>query len=339
MPNSRHLRRVSAPIAIGCVLSIAFAPLFLSGCAGRAQDGGDRPTSDAPRTITSVGNPGARESSASSESSERLVAMLDGRTIEWKDLRAPAAELAGQQLLRDAVLDLRLERRLAERGIRLDASATAAEEAILLATLDADRTRALELLGAIRSRQGLGATRYPALLRRNAALRALVAQDVRIDEGSIANAFDMLHGAKRSARLAVLPSLGDAERFAADVEAGEAFTDLAVARSLDESAARGGLLAPIARRDPSYPEALRAAIFATPFGSLSNPVLDGGRFYIVLVLKERPADGTTIDAARMRCEDVVRRSQERLLMDALARELSALDGVTIFDRAFDAPAR
>ena len=104
-----------------------------------------------------------------------------------------------------------------------------------------------------------------------------------------------------------------------------------------------GLLAPIARRDPSYPEALRAAIFATPVGSLSNPVLDGGRFYIVLVLEERPADGTTIDAARMRCEDVVRRSRERLLMDALARELSALDGVTVFDRAFDrafdAPAR
>jgi len=288
MPKSRHLRRLSASIAVGSVLSLAIAPPLLSGCAARTRDGVDRPASDAPRTTTPVVNPDAPEESAG------LVAILDGRTIAWKDLRAPAAELAGQQLLRDAVLDLRLERRLAERGIRLDASASAAEEAILLATLDADRARALELLGAIRSRQGLGPTRYPALLRRNAALRALVAQDVRIDEGSIANAFDMLHGAKRSARLAVLPSLGEAERFAADVKAGEAFTDLAVARSLDESAARGGLLAPIARRDPSYP---------------------------------------------VRCEDVVRRSQERLLMDALARELSALDGVTIFDRAFDAPAR
>ncbi|MFM7260213.1 MAG: peptidylprolyl isomerase [bacterium] len=306
------------------------APLLAAGCAATDRNEVHATSTDAPKRSASK---------AEAEPSTCLVAILDGQTIDWSELRAPAAEIAGQQVLRDAVLDLRLERRLSERGIRIDAAACDAEEAILLATLDADRARALELLGAIRTRQGLGPSRYPALLRRNAGLRALVARDVRIDDGSIANAFDMLHGAKRTARLAVLPSLGDAERFIAEVRDGKAFTDLAVERSLDEGAARGGLLAPIARRDPSYPEALRAAIFSTPIGALSSPVLDGGRFYVLFVLSERAADGTTADAAHARCEDIVRRRQERLLMDALARELSTLDGVTIFDRAFDAPSR
>jgi hypothetical protein len=36
---------------------------------------------------------------------------------------------------------------------------------------------------------------------------------------------------------------------------------------------------------------------------------------------------------------MLRISRERLLMDALARELASLEGVTIFDRAFDAPPR
>ena len=51
------------------------------------------------------------------------------------------------------------------------------------------------------------------------------------------------------------------------------------------------------------------------------------------------ADGVTLDASRARCEAMVRLSRERLLMEALARELSSLERVTVFDRAFDgAPA-
>ncbi|MFM1868354.1 MAG: hypothetical protein RL591_1762 [Planctomycetota bacterium] len=263
--------------------------------------------------------------------------MLDGQAIEWSELRASMAELAGQQVLRDAVLDIRLARRLREQSIAINDEQVAREESILLDALSPDRTRAVELLGAIRQRQGLGSVRFAALLKRNAGLRALVARDVRVDEVGIANAFDMLHGTKRVARLAVLTSLPDAERFVSDVNAGRSFIDLAVERSLDDGAARGGLLAPIARRDPSYPEGLRAAIYATKIGGISAPILENGRFFVVTVMEERPSDGTTLESARVRCEEVVRRSQERLLMDALARELSELNGVTIFDRTFDPP--
>jgi hypothetical protein len=272
-----------------------------------------------------------------------LVAIIDGRTsIEAAEIEPSLVEIGGQTALREQIVDARLARRLAAAGIAVDKARLEREERLLLETLSDDASRAVELLGEIRVRQGLGPVRFAALLKRNAGLRALVEKEVSIDDEGLANMFDMLHGPKRVARIAVLASLGDAQRFAADAEAGDGgdggvgrFAELAVERSLDESAARGGLLAPIARRDPSYPEALRAAIFATEVGKISAPALDGARFYVVLVTAANAADGITPADARARCERMLRLSRERLLMDALARELANPEGVTIFDRAYD----
>jgi hypothetical protein len=313
--------------------ALLLAAAACPGCASRgtpigttpaAADSADAPAADRPRVAERT-----------------LVAIVDGRrAIEPGALAASLVEIAGQTALREEIVDTRLARRLEAAGISIDAARIEREERLLLETLSDDSSRAVELLGEIRARQGLGPVRFAALLRRNAGLRALVENEVAIDDAGLANMFDMLHGPKRVARIAVLASLGDAQRFAADAAAdgGGAgrFAELAVERSLDESAARGGLLAPLARRDPSYPESLRAAIYATEVGAVSPPVLDGARFYVVLVTDARPADGTTPADARARCERMLRLSRERLLMDALARELASLEGVTVFDRAYDA---
>jgi parvulin-like peptidyl-prolyl isomerase len=276
---------------------------------------------------------------APTSASTSLVALVDGKALHFSELRADLIESAGQQAMRDAIVDARLVKRLAQANIEIGPPAIEQERALLLKTLSDEPARAQELLAAIRLRQGLGEVRFQALLRRNAGLRALVAREVKVDEVGVSNAFDMLHGPKRVARLAVLGSLADAEAFARAVQTGGDFTELAVERSLDEGAARGGLLPPIARRDPSYPEPIRAAMYATPVGSMSPPILDGPRFYVVKVLREIPKDDVSVESARARCEDAVRLARERLLMDALARDLASLEGVTIFDRAFDPPAR
>lgn len=264
------------------------------------------------------------------------MAIVDGNPIGFAALRSALVEMSGETALREAVVDARIARRLAEAGIVIGDSEAAREQAILLEALSPDRERALELLGEVRARQGLGDARFAALVRRNAGLRALVAREVVVDDAGLAATFDTLHGPKRRARIAVLASLADAERFRADIEAGRAFAELAAERSRDESAARGGLIGPLARRDPSYPEAVRAAVFATDVGRTSPPVLDGPRFHVVQVIDALPADGTSPEAARARCEEALRRARERLLMDALARDLASREGVTVFDRAFDA---
>ena len=272
--------------------------------------------------------------SANAAPAEGLVAIVDGMTVNFDDLRAGLVEGAGSAVLRDKVVDLRLTARLKSRGISIGTDAIERERTILLDALEGDRARALELLAEVRRRQGLGDARFEALLRRNAGLRALVAGEVKLDDEGIEHVYDMLHGAKRVARVAVLASLPDAEAFIRD-RATRPFAELAIERSVDDSAARGGLLPAIARRDPSYPEAMRAAIFATEIGKTSPPVLDGARFFVMEVVSETPTDGTPRDAARARCERTLRLSRERLLMDALARELASMKGVTVFDRAFD----
>ena len=307
----------SAVRAIGLLAAVA-----MSGCAAPGTSSAGVPARVEPRSTTAPDTGG-------------LVAMVDGKAVDFAAIRAALVESAGATVLRDAIVDARLAARLAAGGVVVTAEAIEQERALLLGTLSPDADRAEELLREIRLRQGLGETRFRALLARNAGLRLLVARGVRIDDEGLANAFDVLHGPKRTARIAVLASLADAERFAAD-RTTRSFADLAVERSLDESAARGGLLAPLARRDPSYPEPLRAAIFATTVGETSAPVLDGARYYLVEVLEERPADGTTPEEARAECARMLRLSRERLLMDALARELGSMDGVTVFDRAFDA---
>jgi hypothetical protein len=322
-----HLRIAGILASSGGLLAAAF------GCEATKASGGGRP-SQAPPTSSAP----ARTDSAA------LVAIVDGREAIDAAALAPAlSEIGGATALREAVVDARLARRISSAGIVIDQAHIAREEELLLETLDPVRERALDLLGEIRDRQGLGPRRFAALLARNAGLRALVEREVQIDDAGLENMYDLLHGPKRVARIAVLASLADAQRFADDASSADAgttgasrFAELAVERSLDESAARGGLLAPVARRDPSYPEVLRAAIYSTPPGTISAPILDGSRFYVVMVVEERPADGTTLADARPRCERLLRISRERLLMDALARELASPEGVTIFDRAYDA---
>lgn len=263
-----------------------------------------------------------------------LVAMVDGQPVDFAAIRSALVEVSGNTVLLDQVVDTRLAARLRSAGVVIDAGAIERERTALLDALAGEPERAADLLESIRRRQGLGPTRFDSLLRRNAGLRALVAREVRIDDAGIAMIHDTIHGNKRIARVAVLSSLADAERFARDLQA-TPFIDLAVARSLDESASRGGLLAPMSRQDPSFPEPLRAAVFATAVGATSAPILDGARFMVVAVVSEQPGDGVSTEASRAECERILRRSRERLLMDALARELASMDGVTVFDRAFD----
>ena len=300
----------------------ALLPAALLGCAA------------SPVRVPAGASLGSTPESAPARTTTGLVAIVDGEAVSFEEIRAALVESAGAGILRDRVVDIRLAARLKARAIAIGAAEIERERTVLLDALDADRARAIELLGEIRRRQALGDVRFEALLRRNAGLRALVAGEVKLDEEGIEHVYDMLHGPKRTARLAVLASLSDAEALLRD-HATREFAELAFERSLDETAARGGLLAPIARRDPSYPETLRAAIFATEVGKTSTPVLDGSKFYVVEIVAEKPADGTSRDAARARCERTLRLSRERLLMDALARELAASEGVTVFDRGFD----
>src|SRR5690606_24712031 len=131
----------------------------------------------------------------------------------------------------------------------------------------------------------------------------------------------------------VLPSLDEARRALARLEAGEPFVDVAVEMSTDASAARGGLLEPVSRADPSYPDALLNALWSLEPGTPSSPILLDDQYAILLLVREIEGQDVQIEAVRPEVERSARLAQERLRMDQLARNLLSDARITIFDEA------
>jgi parvulin-like peptidyl-prolyl isomerase len=303
----------------------ATAVALLYGCAAAPDSarGGQEPAPTAERPL---GEPVATFVDA------RPAALVNGRQILWGDLRPALSDLAGAAALRETLLDRRLAELARDAGISVTDDDVAAEQQTLLATLSDDPATALRLLDELRARQALGRVRYDALLRRNAIMRALVRDRVEVDEPAIARLFDAMHGPKRQVRLLVTADLVDAQAARRDIEAGSFFGDVAAERSTDSSAARGGLLAPVSRADPTYPAALQEAIWslAAP-GATSAPVLLENGYAIVQLVREIPADGATLEPEREKLARLVRLAREREQMDALARRILADAHVVIFD--------
>jgi parvulin-like peptidyl-prolyl isomerase len=257
--------------------------------------------------------------------------MLDGRSVTWGELRPILSDLAGAEALREYILDQKVTRAAQEAGITISADDIAGERKIVLESLSDDPNTAIRLLDELRARQNLGAARFQAQLRRNAALRALVKPSVKVTDDAIRSMHDVMHGAKRQARLMLLPDLSTAQSAINLVNSGVSFADVAVEMSNDSSAARGGLLEPISQNDPNYPESLRQTIFSLNTGQMSGPVLVNDKYAVLLLVKRIAADGVTMEDARPTLDRLVRVNQERMLMDQLARRLTLDSTVTVFD--------
>lgn len=260
-------------------------------------------------------------STAIIEPSARPIATVEGRRLTQREVEAALLEFGGATVVREQALDRAVAREAAQRGIEVGEDAISRERMLLMENLSADPDRAEILLIELRRARGLGPLRFAGLLRRNALLRALVSEDVVLDERTIRGAWDAAHGPSRIVRIIATTDLRAAEAARTRIRNGEDFTVVAVEASIDSSGPRGGRLAPISRLDPSWPEALRAAIFAETPGELSVATPLDGRVLIFEVLEELPGDGITFEQARPEAERATRLAAERLLMDRLARRL------------------
>lgn len=265
--------------------------------------------------------------------SDRPPAILNGQTIAWDELRPRLLEVSGGQVLEEIVLERMLRQELQAAKIIIDEATIALEEQVALEALSTDPTRAAQLLAALRDAQALGPARWSALLWRNAALRALAKREITLTEDIIRQAFDTTHGPRRVGRLIVVPDIASAQKVRSRLDAGEPFSEVAAQLSIDSSAARGGLLAPIARLDPSFPSAFREVLFTIKPGENSAAVLLENGYAIVQLREEIPGDGANPATTRADDERAARRAQERVEMDRIARTLLRKAKPTIFDDA------
>ncbi|MBM4111708.1 MAG: peptidylprolyl isomerase [Phycisphaerae bacterium] len=261
------------------------------------------------------------------------VAVIDGRVLDWRGFGPLVAEASGGPVLEEVVLEWRCASECAKAGIAVSADLVLAEERRVLETLDQDPDRAMQLLQSLKARQGLGPLRWQALLRRNAMLRALVAQDIVLDEAVVEQARDALVGARRDARLIVVADLVAAERVRQALRDGAAFPELAARMSLDASAPRGGLVTGVTRRDAGYPSSFREALFTLAPNAVSDPLLVEDRFMIVQMLTENMPPAIEASELDRRARERARIAQERVAMERLADRLLRTTSLSIFDEA------
>lgn len=329
-------RRLIMTIRILTRCASTFCIVCLYGCAAPPDSGEIERTTSPPTSSTVILPP--RDESQPSEPASTLIdarpaAIVNGRTVNWGHLRPILTDAAGAEALQELILDRALGAMIRDAGLTISEDDLVRERSLMLETLNADGNVAIRLLDELRNRQGLGTYRFNALLRRNAAMRKLVAPRVTVTEEAVQQLHDVIHGPRRQARLITVPSLPQARSAIERIEAGEAFIDVAIDLSTDSSAARGGLLEPIAAADPSYPEALRTALWDLAAGEISRPILLGDQYAVLQLEDELPGEDVPLDNVRPELERRVRLNQERQRMDQLARTILADTNMTIFDEA------
>lgn len=269
--------------------------------------------------------------------------MVAGSEVGWDQVGPLLAEAAGGIVLEEVALETMLRAELRERGLALTDAMLERERLLLresLAMDDAARNadEAQRLLDGVRRRRGLGPERFESLVRRSAMLRALVQERVVVDEASVERAYRIRYEPTRRVRIITTDTVAEAERARARIEGGESFSRIAAEVSTDASAVRGGVVEPISTADPSYPDAIRRVLGRMSVGELSAPiVLDvDGQLQVALVVLDEivaPEREATLAEVRAELERLVRLREERLLMDALSRQLLAQARVVPVDRS------
>lgn len=280
-----------------------------------------------------------------------MLAGCAGAQISWSDLRAGLIERAGAEILEEHALSLALQHACDVKGVSISPDDIARERDYLLQSMmnqsgfsAADAARALE---NVRARRGLGDHRFPALLERNARLRALANlsagnEGISVSSQDLALAKSIKYGTRHRARLIVVSSEFDAQRILARLKSDD-FAIVASSESLDPSAAQGGLIAPVSLDDPAQPLALRRALAQLSEGRISPPfaVTIAGQSAVAIVRHEGtipPTTDSALDDAAITSE--VRRVRERAAMERIARQLLDDSALRILDadlgRAWDA---
>lgn len=275
-------------------------------------------------------------------SPDRVVALINGEPITWNAMQAPLLEAAGGSVLEDLVLDRQVRAEFERRGLSLTPGDLEHERELLTraVTSATGGGQTDEALDRIRRVRGLGPARFDQALSRTAMLRRLVSEEAQVTDDQVRLAYEIQHGPRYACRLLVTATHEEAarlrERLMADgVVSTSEFADLAAAESIDESAARGGLIEPFSPADPAYPLVVRQSLAERAPGTLSDVLALERGYALVLVEHVLPRSGVPIEQAAASLREDVRLRQERLLMDRLARRLLESAAVRVLDPALN----
>ncbi|MBX3357379.1 MAG: peptidylprolyl isomerase [Phycisphaeraceae bacterium] len=275
---------------------------------------------------------------------DKPAAIVANESIEWSELTPRLAEAAGGVVLEEVILERALARELTSLGMSIDKQDIEEERRLLAESVDrtakVGSDERVRLIEQIREARGLGPARFGALLRRNAMLRRLARDSVKIEEQDLRQAYELRYGPQFRTRAIIAKSEVEAAAARSRVigdggRAPEPFGEVAMQVSIDQSRYRGGLQEPISPADPETPLAVRQALAGLAAGEVSQPIAVGGAFAIIKLEEQLPGSGPGYDAAKADLEAEVRLVRERVVMDQIARRLLGASNPTVFDAGID----
>lgn len=269
------------------------------------------------------------------------VAVVAGRVIARARLVDLLMEAHGLTMLQHLTLLELAKAETDRRGIRVspadvDAEFERALDGIAVESQmrpeDATRENKLKALKTVMGTNGVTMPEYMIAMERNAHLRKLVAQDVKVTEQTLREEFARTFGERVVVRHIQLSDLRRANTLLNELARGRDFGDLA--REFSEypvSAQRGGQLDPFTFDDQSLPAALREAAFLLKKGEVS-PLVKTGEYYHILKLEERlPPENVKFEDVRGQVETRLRGRVEQTQMDRKMQELFQAAKIRVLD--------
>lgn len=283
------------------------------------------------------------ESFAQARGDGDAVAVVNGHPIARVDLFDALIDAYGVQVLQQLiVLDL-ARQETARRKIRVtsgdverefqESVERIAQEAGLdpRRSSEAQRMKALETL---LEQKSISMAEFRLSMARNAHLRKLVEQDLRLDEPTLREEFSRTYGERVLVRH-IQVSFDDGRTLnevVTHLSRGEDFAELARRLSQNaDTAPRGGLMEPFGFDDESIPAALRDGAFALRPGEISTPIRAGQMMHVLKLERRIPPDNVRFEDVR---DEVERNMRERALprrMADLAGELFRQARIQVID--------
>jgi foldase protein PrsA len=258
-----------------------------------------------------------------------IVALVGGKAIRRNDLWPALVEIAGEEVIEDAVNHLLLTEELKRKSIAITQKNIENERELLWgAAPSVDQDVFDDMLKEI----GLGSFRQQQLLWRNAALRTLIASDVHVTLEAIKRMYEIVYGPSFPAKIIVCSTLDETTNNYEKLIAGETFSTVAIEHSIDPSAQQGGVVTPISPADPIWPAPIREALTTLKIDDFSDPIFIGDRWVIVLRTGEATSYSFTFEEVKDEVTKLATLAQERFLMKAKLEELREQEIPNYFDK-------
>lgn len=249
---------------------------------------------------------------------------VGGQRYTWSELLPALAEAGGAQVIEERMLDTALRAECDRRGIIITPADIEAERRRYIDTAAIAGEQGEQSLDRLRRERGLGPVRFEALLVRTARLRALVRDRVAVNDAAIERAYRQRYAVRYDIRVLVTRSASECQAALEAIRAGAPFSEQALRRSIDPSAAGGGLLLGVSPADLAWPQAIRSALPEMSPGEVRGPInLEQGWTLLQLQSRVEPSEPPPLADVRDELERDLRLTQERVLMDAESRRLLA----------------